>query len=144
MTCWSKSGNFWTMVTGWPDVRLTPYMGAVVLYVDLEKKNGVVHRNRWTTGTFGNIRLKGQLVFGAYLQRRGGAPPTTHPAVSSLLERLSSPPSRASPYAWSSLCWVTLGGRVDGRLEKRDLPLLPSFARPSLAARAATSWWGYI
>ena len=38
MTCWSRSGNFWTMVTGWPDVRLTPYMGAVVLYVDLEKK----------------------------------------------------------------------------------------------------------
>ena len=35
MTCWSKSGNFWTMVTGCPEVRLTPYIGAVVLYVDL-------------------------------------------------------------------------------------------------------------
>ena len=34
------------MVTGWPDVRLTPYMGAVVLYVDLEKKKGVIHRNQ--------------------------------------------------------------------------------------------------
>ena len=32
------------MVTGWPDVRLTPYMGAVVLYVDLEKKEVKINR----------------------------------------------------------------------------------------------------
>jgi len=30
-TCWRRSGNFWTMVTGCPEVKLTPYMGAVVL-----------------------------------------------------------------------------------------------------------------
>ena len=35
MTCWRRSGNFCTMVTGWPEVRDTPYIGAVVLYVDL-------------------------------------------------------------------------------------------------------------
>ena len=28
------------MVTGWPLVRLTPYMGAVVLYVDLQSLGG--------------------------------------------------------------------------------------------------------
>ena len=32
------------MVTGWPDVRLTPYMGAVVLYVDLEEKEVNINR----------------------------------------------------------------------------------------------------
>ena len=32
------------MVTGWPDVRLTPYMGAVVLYVDLEEKEVKINR----------------------------------------------------------------------------------------------------
>lgn len=32
MTCCRRSGNFWTMVMGRPDVRLMPYMGAVVLY----------------------------------------------------------------------------------------------------------------
>ena len=79
----------------------------------------------------------------SYLQRRGGAPPTTHPAVSSLLARLRSPPSRAFPYASRRRCWVTLGSRVDGRLEKRDRPLLPEFARLSRAARAATSRCGY-
>jgi len=30
-TCCRRSGNFCTMVTGCPDVRDTPYMGAVVL-----------------------------------------------------------------------------------------------------------------
>lgn len=30
-TCCSRSGNFCTMVTGWPEVKLTPYIGAVVL-----------------------------------------------------------------------------------------------------------------
>lgn len=40
-TCCSKSGNFCTMVTGWPDVRETPYMGAVVLYLVLQSLDGV-------------------------------------------------------------------------------------------------------
>jgi hypothetical protein len=31
----------WTMVTGLPDVRLTPYMGAVVLKEDLQRRAGV-------------------------------------------------------------------------------------------------------
>lgn len=31
-TCWRRSGNFCTIVTGCPDVRDTPYIGAVVLY----------------------------------------------------------------------------------------------------------------
>ena len=39
MTCCKRSGNFWTMVTGCPLVRLTPYIGAVVLYVDLHRVN---------------------------------------------------------------------------------------------------------
>jgi hypothetical protein len=30
-TCCRRSGNFCTIVTGCPDVRDTPYMGAVVL-----------------------------------------------------------------------------------------------------------------
>ena len=28
------------MVTGWPEVRLTPYIGAVVLYVVLHSRDG--------------------------------------------------------------------------------------------------------
>lgn len=40
-TCCNKSGNFWTIVTGWPDVRLTPYIGAVVLYRVLQRRAGV-------------------------------------------------------------------------------------------------------
>jgi hypothetical protein len=31
----------WTMVTGFPDVRLTPYIGAVVLNDDLQSRAGV-------------------------------------------------------------------------------------------------------
>ena len=41
MTCCNRSGNIWTTVTGLPDVRLTPYMGAVVLKVDLQSLEGV-------------------------------------------------------------------------------------------------------
>ena len=41
MTCCNRSGNIWTTVTGLPDVKLTPYMGAVVLNVDLHSLDGV-------------------------------------------------------------------------------------------------------
>ena len=41
ITCCNRSGNIWTTVTGLPDVRLTPYMGAVVLKVDLQSLEGV-------------------------------------------------------------------------------------------------------
>lgn len=41
-TCCNKSGNFCTIVTGCPDVRLTPYIGAVVLYLVLQRRPGVV------------------------------------------------------------------------------------------------------
>lgn len=40
-TCCNKSGNFCTIVTGWPDVKLTPYIGAVVLYRVLQRRAGV-------------------------------------------------------------------------------------------------------
>lgn len=40
-TCCSRSGNFCTIVTGWPEVRETPYMGAVVLYLVLHSLDGV-------------------------------------------------------------------------------------------------------
>lgn len=40
-TCCNKSGNFCTIVTGWPDVKLTPYIGAVVLYLVLQRRAGV-------------------------------------------------------------------------------------------------------
>lgn len=40
-TCCNKSGNFCTIVTGWPDVKLTPYIGAVVLYRVLQRRDGV-------------------------------------------------------------------------------------------------------
>ena len=43
------------MVTGWPEVRLTPYIGAVVLYVDLEKKKGVIFQSQDTTGLMGMV-----------------------------------------------------------------------------------------
>lgn len=39
-TCWRRSGNFWTIVTGWPEVNDTPYMGAVVLYRVLHIRDG--------------------------------------------------------------------------------------------------------
>lgn len=39
-TCCNKSGNFCTMVTGCPDVRDTPYIGAVVLYLVLQRRPG--------------------------------------------------------------------------------------------------------
>jgi len=38
MTCCRRSGNFWTMVTGWPEVNDTPYIGAVVLYFVLHSR----------------------------------------------------------------------------------------------------------
>jgi hypothetical protein len=41
MTCCNKSGKIWTTVTGFPDVKLTPYIGAVVLNVDLQSLEGV-------------------------------------------------------------------------------------------------------
>ena len=41
MTCCRRSGNFCTMVTGFLVVRLTPYMGAVVLKVVLHRREGV-------------------------------------------------------------------------------------------------------
>ena len=41
MTCCNKSGKIWTTVTGFPDVKLTPYIGAVVLNVDLQSLDGV-------------------------------------------------------------------------------------------------------
>ena len=44
-TCCSRSGNFWTMVTGWPLVRLTPYIGAVVLYLVLQSRDGEPHES---------------------------------------------------------------------------------------------------
>lgn len=40
-TCCNRSGNFCTIVTGWPDVKLTPYIGAVVLYLVLQRRAGV-------------------------------------------------------------------------------------------------------
>ena len=40
-TCWRRSGKIWTIVTGSPEVKLTPYMGAVVLKVDLHSLAGV-------------------------------------------------------------------------------------------------------
>lgn len=40
-TCCKRSGNFCTIVTGWPDVKLTPYIGAVVLYRVLQRRAGV-------------------------------------------------------------------------------------------------------
>ena len=43
------------MVTGWPEVRLTPYIGAVVLYVDLEKKKGVICQSQYTAGLMGMV-----------------------------------------------------------------------------------------
>ena len=41
MTCCSRSGNICTTVTGFPEVKLTPYIGAVVLNVDLQSLEGV-------------------------------------------------------------------------------------------------------
>lgn len=41
-TCCNRSGNFCTIVTGCPDVRDTPYMGAVVLYRVLHRRAGVL------------------------------------------------------------------------------------------------------
>ena len=41
MTCCSRSGNFCTMVTTPPVVRLTPYIGAVVLNDVLQRRDGV-------------------------------------------------------------------------------------------------------
>lgn len=41
MTCCKRSGNFCTIVTGFLVVRLTPYMGAVVLNVVLHRREGV-------------------------------------------------------------------------------------------------------
>lgn len=42
-TCCKRSGNFCTIVTGWPLVKLTPYIGAVVLYLVLHNLAGEPH-----------------------------------------------------------------------------------------------------
>lgn len=39
-TCCRRSGNFCTIVTGCPLVRLMPYIGAVVLYLVLQSRAG--------------------------------------------------------------------------------------------------------
>lgn len=39
-TCCKRSGNFCTIVTGCPLVRLMPYIGAVVLYLVLQSLAG--------------------------------------------------------------------------------------------------------
>lgn len=41
-TCCKRSGNFCTIVTGCPEVKDTPYIGAVVLYRVLHSRDGVL------------------------------------------------------------------------------------------------------
>ena len=60
------------MVTGWPEVRLTPYIGAVVLYVVLHSRDGA--------------RFSGGLHCG------GGAP---------LLRRTGRPRPRTVEWQWA-------------------------------------------
>lgn len=45
MTCCRRSGNFWTIVTGLPEVKETPYIGAVVLNFVLQSLCGVLEED---------------------------------------------------------------------------------------------------
>lgn len=48
ITCCNKSGNFCTIVTGCPEVNEMPYIGAVVLYLVLQRRAGVfLHCDPW-------------------------------------------------------------------------------------------------
>ena len=63
MTCCNKSGNIWTTVTGFPDVKLTPYIGAVVLKVDLQSLDGVCSPLSHTAEVFTEFVLSFKLFF---------------------------------------------------------------------------------